>query len=199
VFSVDLDEKGTLKLPYNVTEDPWFAAQKFIHKHELSQMFLDQVAKFIIDNTKGVEIGTAASSSDYVDPFTGGNRYVPGSSGSNHAQVSGGGGGGLDPFTGSGAYTTSSASRATSSTVELNNASSGPCFPVKDFVRFSSPPNYDALTKKLKEIIGDLGPEAGFGEEGINTLLDIGRNAVWNENVNLYVKTCLVNWPAGTY
>lgn len=44
VFSVDIqDGVPPLKLPYNIDEDPWHAAQKFIHRNGLSQMFLDQV------------------------------------------------------------------------------------------------------------------------------------------------------------
>lgn len=69
VFSVALDDSTSLKLPYNVSEDPWFAAQAFIHRHELSQLFLDQIAQFIIKNTEGMVIDQRAS--DYTDPFTG--------------------------------------------------------------------------------------------------------------------------------
>lgn len=70
MFSVDIEDgKPPLKLPFNVTEDPWFAAQRFLDKNSLSQLFLDQVANFIIDNTKGVTLGQ--ESSGYVDPFTG--------------------------------------------------------------------------------------------------------------------------------
>lgn len=68
VFNVDLDDRQ-LKLPYNVNEDPWFAAQAFIHRHELNQIFLDQIAQFIIQNTKGMVIDQQAS--NYFDPFTG--------------------------------------------------------------------------------------------------------------------------------
>ena len=54
VFSVELDEdKDALKLPYNVTQDPWHAARQFILDNELDPLFLDQVANFIINNTKG--------------------------------------------------------------------------------------------------------------------------------------------------
>ncbi|CAF2319820.1 unnamed protein product [Rotaria sp. Silwood2] len=77
VFNVELDENVPLKLPYNITDDPWYAAQEFIHRHELSQMFLDQIAQFIITNTKGMVIDQRAS--DFFDPFTGSGRYVPGS------------------------------------------------------------------------------------------------------------------------
>lgn len=69
VFNVDLDDRVPVKLPYNVTEDPWYAAQAFIHRHELDQMFLDKIAYFIIENTKGMVIDQRAA--DYADPFTG--------------------------------------------------------------------------------------------------------------------------------
>jgi hypothetical protein len=33
VFDIEIDEpKCTLKLPFNVTDDPYMAAQQFIHK-----------------------------------------------------------------------------------------------------------------------------------------------------------------------
>jgi len=71
VFSVDIEEgKPPLKLPYNMSEDPWFAAQAFLDKNNLSQLFLDQVANFITENTKGATL-TQGSGSGYADPFTG--------------------------------------------------------------------------------------------------------------------------------
>jgi phospholipase A-2-activating protein len=69
VFNVELDENVPLKLPYNIADGPWHAAQAFIHRHELSQMFLDQIAQFIITNTKGMVIDQTAA--DFMDPFTG--------------------------------------------------------------------------------------------------------------------------------
>lgn len=99
VFSVDIEEgKPPLKLPYNTTEDPWFAAQRFLDQNQLSQMFLDQVAEFIMKNAKGIQI--EQTSAQYSDPFTGGGRYVPGSVGGEGT----GSTGGSDPFTGQGRY-----------------------------------------------------------------------------------------------
>ncbi|XP_022687137.1 phospholipase A-2-activating protein-like isoform X2 [Varroa jacobsoni] len=81
VFNVDTDDNSKpIKLPYNVNEDPWHVAQRFIHQHQLPQDYLSNVANFIITNTKGVTLGAEAPSQDFCDPFTGGNRYVPGSS-----------------------------------------------------------------------------------------------------------------------
>ncbi|KAK8763572.1 hypothetical protein V5799_033821 [Amblyomma americanum] len=77
VFDVDLDTGGKMKLPYNVKDDPWHVAQDFIHQNNLSQFYLDQVANFIIQNTKGMVIENTAPST-YQDPFTGGSRYIPG-------------------------------------------------------------------------------------------------------------------------
>lgn len=58
-----------MKLPYNVADDPWLAAHNFLQKNDLNPMFLDQVANFIIENTKGHTLGPAPASD--VDPFTG--------------------------------------------------------------------------------------------------------------------------------
>ena len=71
MFSVDIKEGAPpLKLPFNISEEPWMAAQKFLNKHDLPQAFLDQVANFIIENTKGVTLGMGAQQA-YADPFTG--------------------------------------------------------------------------------------------------------------------------------
>lgn len=104
VFNVDIaDDKPPLKLPYNRGEDPWMAAQKFIHRNELPQVYLDQVANFIMKNSANAPIIEAASSSSYADPFTGGGRYIPGS-----GQDFNTGGGNVDPFTGGASYSTQS-------------------------------------------------------------------------------------------
>lgn len=63
VFSVDIsDSAPPLKLPFNKGDDPWHAAQAFIHKHSLPQAYLDQVANFIIRNS------TAAKSNSLGAP-----------------------------------------------------------------------------------------------------------------------------------
>lgn len=77
LFDIELDDNAKLKLPYNLTEDPYHAAQKFIYKHDLSQHFLDQIAQFLIQNTESQVIGSTNQSSGYNDPLTGENRYVP--------------------------------------------------------------------------------------------------------------------------
>ena len=73
VFNVDIEDgKPPLKLPYNCDEDPWFAAQKFIHDNNLSQLYLDQVANFIVNNSKqSVPLAPKHTSDEFSDPFTG--------------------------------------------------------------------------------------------------------------------------------
>ncbi|CAO3660671.1 unnamed protein product [Umbelopsis vinacea] len=102
VFDIDISGGGPgsmLKLPYNVTDNPYDAAQKFIWKYELSQDFLDQIADFIIKNAKGVEIGMS-NSAQYVDPYTGAARYTPAARTTDSTATY------SDPFTGSSAYST---------------------------------------------------------------------------------------------
>lgn len=70
VFNVDIEDgKPPLKLPFNCDEDPWFAAQKFIHENNLSQLYLDQVANFIVNNSK--QSVPRHTSDAFSDPFTG--------------------------------------------------------------------------------------------------------------------------------
>lgn len=104
VFSVDIaDGMPSIKLPYNKGEDPWMVAQQFIHKHELPQTYLQEVAEFIMKSSGEAPVVTSSSSSSYQDPFTGGGRYIPGS-GSDFASDAGN----VDPFTGGSSYSTSS-------------------------------------------------------------------------------------------
>ena len=51
-----------------LTDDPWVAAHNFLGANDLSPLFLDQVAQFIIKNTEGVTLG---QQSNISDPFTG--------------------------------------------------------------------------------------------------------------------------------
>jgi len=148
---------------------------------------LDQVANFIITNTKGMQLGTATS--EYADPFTGGNRYVPGSS---SGVTQGGGGGGVDPFTGSTAYRSGSAAPTAMDTSE-NKAP--PCFPVKSYLKFPQPPNSVALKGKLTEFISTLGAQAGIDSGNVDDILRIGTTTEWDEKLDSLVQICLQQWP----
>lgn len=60
VFDIDIDEGVVLKLPYNRTDDPWTAAQKFIHKNDLPQVYLDTIANHITKNSGNLFFNKAA-------------------------------------------------------------------------------------------------------------------------------------------
>ncbi|KAI7899292.1 WD40-repeat-containing domain protein [Cokeromyces recurvatus] len=96
VFDIDVGEgpNGKLKLPYNVTQNPYDAAQKFLTRHDLPMSYIDQVTDFIIKNTEGVNLGGG-----YQDPFTGANRYTPQSANQSTPEANY-----IDPYTGGASY-----------------------------------------------------------------------------------------------
>lgn len=83
VFDVDIEEgKPPLKLPYNLSQNPYEAATKFIEDNELPIGYLDQVADFITKNTQGATIGQPSqvpqTAPPGADPWGMENRYRPG-------------------------------------------------------------------------------------------------------------------------
>jgi phospholipase A-2-activating protein len=79
VFDVDIEDgKPPLKLPYNLSQNPYEAATKFIQDNELPITYLDQVANFITTNTKGATIGQSEPGPVGSDPWGSDNRYRPG-------------------------------------------------------------------------------------------------------------------------
>ncbi|KAK4703285.1 phospholipase A-2-activating protein, partial [Phenoliferia sp. Uapishka_3] len=142
VFDVDFsDGVQPLKLPYNVTDNPYETAQKFLFRHELPAEYIDQVVAHIEANTGGVALGTAGGS-DFVDPYTGASRYTGGGVGSRPAAGSGSTGFSGDPYTGGGR----SASAAAAKTKLL---------PHKTFLTFPQA-NLPALRAKLGQLNDQL-------------------------------------------
>ena len=77
VFDVDIEDgKPPLKLPYNLSQNPYEAATKFIQDNELPMTYLDEVANFITKNTQGATIGQQAQTAP--DPWGSDARYRPG-------------------------------------------------------------------------------------------------------------------------
>lgn len=76
VFDVDIEDgKPPLKLPYNLSENPYDRATKFLNDNELPLSYLDNVANFITENTKGATLGQT----DQTGPDAyGTGRYIPG-------------------------------------------------------------------------------------------------------------------------
>ncbi|KAH0846122.1 hypothetical protein AYO21_10097 [Fonsecaea monophora] len=77
VFDIDIEDgKPPLKLPFNVTQNPYDAATKFLQDHELPMSYLEETANFIIKNTQGATLGQSAPTG--ADPWGTENRYRPG-------------------------------------------------------------------------------------------------------------------------
>ncbi|XP_068611928.1 phospholipase A-2-activating protein [Brachionichthys hirsutus] len=174
VFSIDVTEGGpSMKLPYNVSEDPWLTAHNFLQKNDLSPVFLDQVAHFIIENTKGHVLGADDPSGG--DPLTGGARYIPGVSDGRSSH-------GTDPFTGSGRYIPGPGSGAGSPLGVADPSSGGGAystasrrvvtniyFPKTDGVTFEQANTAQIITK-LKELNAGAPQEHRLSEEFVESL-----------------------------
>ena len=86
VFDVDIEDgKPPLKLPYNLSENPYEAATRFVQNNELPMTYLDQVANFITSNTQGATIGQTQATPTSTqapppgaDPWGAEARYRPG-------------------------------------------------------------------------------------------------------------------------
>lgn len=78
VFDVDIEDgKPPLKLPYNLSENPYERATKFLNDNELPLTYLDNVANFITQNTQGATLGQKSGPAD-TDPYGTESRYRPG-------------------------------------------------------------------------------------------------------------------------
>jgi len=191
VFSVKLDEdKEALKLPFNVTQDPWHAARQFILDNELDPLFLDQVANFIINNTKGVQLGKTMGN---VDPFTGspaGGSSAPmdtsGPSRQNAPASShdpgfrpGSNLGNVDPYTGHSAMETSAAPAETE------------YFPLKDYLDlFNS--NFEKDADKIKTYNEQT--QFKLSDESLKTVLGVNKEMKSIDNALSDIISCILTW-----
>lgn len=206
VFNVDLDGEMSLKLPYNLGDDPWIAAQKFIHDNDLSQYYLEQVANFIIQNTKGSQVAPSAQSQAF-DPFTGASRYVPGGpTVQQEMQKQNQQSSATDPFTGAGRYvpTYSQGNETDSSTSRsagLSDSTMGnPYFPQKTFVRFESAPNISGLLSKLREFNVKVSKDLQLQEENLKELEELLKVTTTNDgkptNSQIQLLIKILQWPS---
>ncbi|XP_063151072.1 phospholipase A-2-activating protein isoform X2 [Candoia aspera] len=201
VFTIDVNEGGpSYKLPYSITDDPWLTAYNFLQKNDLNPMFLDQVAKFIIDNTKGQTLGH--TNTEFSDPFTGTGRYVPGSSSESSEGLA------ADPFTGAGRYvpsTTSDLSTPVSGTHPFTGSESvignteNIYFPKKEAVTFDQA-NPTLILGKMKELNGNVSEEQQLTEDDLDVLekmlsivCSVSMEAPTAEQLQTLWKA--INWP----
>ncbi len=196
-----MDDVGgkKLKLPYNLSDNPYHAAQKFIHENELSQYFLDEIAQFIIKNTQSETIGVSNQSSSYYDPFTGENRYVPPPSSSSSMSNSNKNSFVADPFTGSGAY-------HTGINKIQNESKINQYFPQSEFCLFDQL-NSQPIIKKLREFQEKLA--VSYSEELIKDSSNIDlienliniqndKNSDINDQIELLFQMIDI-WPEGKF
>ncbi|XP_074923567.1 LOW QUALITY PROTEIN: phospholipase A-2-activating protein [Chelonoidis abingdonii] len=205
VFTIDVNENGpSYKLPYNISDDPWLTAYNFLQKNDLNAMFLDQVAKFIIDNTKGQMLGN--TDTGFSDPFTGSGRYVPGSSSGSNAVPA------PDPFTGAGRYVPGSASNVVPPLSGVVDPFTGRgayqatdakaeniYFPKKEAVTFDQA-NPTQILGKLKELNGNAPEEQKLTEDDLillEKLLFVTCNTSLETPTAQQLQTLwkAINWP----
>ena len=88
VFDVDIKEgEPPLKLPYNLSQNPYEAATKFIQENELPMTYIDEVANFISQNTQGATIGSQQEGPSGADPWGTESRYRPGEASSSSRSI----------------------------------------------------------------------------------------------------------------
>uniref|UniRef100_A0A803XNL7 Phospholipase A2 activating protein n=1 Tax=Meleagris gallopavo TaxID=9103 RepID=A0A803XNL7_MELGA len=189
------------KLPYNISDDPWLTAYNFLQKNDLNPMFLDQVAKFIIDNTKGQ--APLNTNTEFSDPFTGAGRYVPGSSSLSDTAPA------ADPFTGAGRYVPGSASNVvtpvgghdpyTGMGAYQSAKAENIYFPKKDAVTFDQA-NPTQILGKLKELNSNAAEEQKLTEDDL-IILEKLLSATCNTSAEMptaqQIQTLwkAINWP----
>ncbi|KAG0186538.1 hypothetical protein DFQ28_007637 [Apophysomyces sp. BC1034] len=192
VFDIDIGAgpTGMLKLPYNINQNPFDAAQKFIVRNDLSPMYLDQIADFITKNTQGVQLGQ--NPEQYQDPFTGGSRYTPGHN------VSQGSGANLnygDPFTGASSYSSSKYKQPADvvATTRQN------ILPIATYLSLKQS-NLTAVEAKLRDFNGELGAD-GLSEtelaalsRAVSYLADPQGKTLSDNGMLTVVKICQ-DWP----
>ncbi|KAG6779490.1 hypothetical protein NC652_011522 [Populus alba x Populus x berolinensis] len=80
VFDVDIgDGEPIRKLPYNLSDNPYPTADKWLLKENLPLAYRQQIVEFILQNSGQ---GGVALDSSFRDPYTGSNAYIPGGSSS---------------------------------------------------------------------------------------------------------------------
>ncbi|XP_017880052.1 phospholipase A-2-activating protein [Ceratina calcarata] len=172
VFSVDIqDGVPPLKLPYNKDDDPWHVAQKFLHDNGLSQLFLEQVANFIVKNSQSTSV--MKTDAQYADPFTGGNRYIPQSTGNASTQ---------DPV------------RPVSS--NSSNSSTSSYIPHTKYLKLEQA-NLVQILEKLKEFNGKQSDSLRVSEDKLESLVKLADQTPKQLTTDtLSILRMLLNWPS---
>lgn len=146
VFKVDIkDGAPPLSLPYNATENPYSAAQKFLARNDLSMEYIDQVVSFIEKNSGGVKV---ENSQQFVDPYTGASRYqapIASTASSGNASSY------VDPFTGASRYAPPSSTPVNAAPTPPPPKPANAILPVKMPLAFKQA-NIPAMEIKFKQL-----------------------------------------------
>ncbi|KAJ7217028.1 phospholipase A-2-activating protein [Mycena pura] len=112
VWSVAIEDgEPALKLPYNVSENPADAAQRFLERNNLPLSHVNTVVEFIFQNTPGQTLGSGGGE-DYVDPYTGESSRYRNPAASTRAPAAPASSF-VDPYTGASRYSGAPASSST--------------------------------------------------------------------------------------
>lgn len=213
VFDIEIDEpKSTLKLPYNTTDSPFMAAQQFIHKHDLSQYYLEEIAQHITTHSGGQKLGTDAGGNS--DPLTGGSSYSAGAlQGSVGGAPSGGDGGGFfDPLTGGGYVSGSggvevgqgpgmaepdpwmSGAYRTEEPMDTGAGANNSYFPLSEFLKFDSQIKAEPMVNKLKEFNNLVSADLKLDTTILDQLPSLATSSSPDPTLSLALNT-LLTWP----
>lgn len=177
-------------------------------------MYLDQVANFIVTNSANKQPASTTSAptpTGYVDPFTGGSRYIPGG-----GTQTGSAGGNADPFTGGSSYTTSNPAPPR----PVNNGSGGanadpftgsssyttlqgsdykkPQYvPQQTYLRFDQG-NLAAIHNKLKEFNSRVGDSNHTMDEShLNAVIKLADEESVKDTAAVITLIKMLEWPDG--
>ncbi|ORX61512.1 PFU-domain-containing protein [Hesseltinella vesiculosa] len=198
VFDVDIGAgpEGSLKLPYNLNQNSYEAAQKFLLDNELSPMYVDQIVDFITKNTQGQSLGETTS--QYQDPFTGSSRYTPSGATSSPGFSSGY----MDPFTGAGGYH-GGATPAAPAKPAPQSTHTKKVLPLVSYLSLRQT-NLEALAGKLKALNDEQLPDIQFTPEEwtmmqrlVDYLQEPSTGSLPEDGLLLLVKACQT-WAAAT-
>mmetsp|Transcript_16702 Transcript_16702/g.36120 ORF Transcript_16702/g.36120 Transcript_16702/m.36120 type:complete len:835 (+) Transcript_16702:62-2566(+) len=180
VFDVDVEDGAPArKLPYDRSENPYIAAERFLEDEGLPAYFKEQVVQFILQNTgqsgSSVNLAGTPITGGFCDPFTGGSSSSSAPPQQpTHTSLPGLGnlpitGGGVDPFTGG-----STAGQALTAPGQYREGSLLHV-PARAYMTFDMAPNPEALGRKLREfntVLQEGAMDLALGEQQAAGSLD---------------------------
>ncbi|KAJ7154285.1 phospholipase A-2-activating protein [Mycena filopes] len=147
VWNVALEDgEPSLKLPYNVSENPAAAAQRFLERNNLPLTYVNTIVDYIYQNTPGQTLG-GTGGEQYVDPYTGASRYQSSAASRPAAAPASTY---MDPYTGASRYTATPTPAAAPSSDYMD--------PYTGASRYSGAPQQPAAPAKPAGILPVLQP-----------------------------------------